>query len=170
MSDEESQQASRDEIEKIGAEDGSSNTYDTPPQVDRNISLSKVDTNKSIAETLPLGKEILFVGVICSAQLTTQAGLGQCISIIHIIGNDYGLSNPGELSWLIAAYSLSVGTFILMAGRFGDVYGYKRMLIIGFSWFSLWSMIAGLAVYSNHVLFTFARVFQGIGTAIMLPN
>ena len=132
--------------------------------------LSKIDTNKSIAETLPLGKEILFVGVICCAQLTTQVGLGQCLSILHIIGNSYGLTNPGELSWLIAAYSLTVGTFILIAGRLGDVYGYKRMLMIGFAWFSLWSMIAGLAVYSNHVLFNFARVFQGIGPAIILPN
>ncbi len=132
--------------------------------------LSEIVSNKSIAETLPLGKEILFVGVICCAQFTTQAGLGQCLGILHVIGDDFGLTNPGELSWLIAAYSLTVGTFILMAGRFGDVYGYRRMLIIGFSWFSLWSMIAGLAVYSNHILFNFARVFQGIGPAICLPN
>ena len=132
--------------------------------------LSKVESTKSIAETMPLGKEILFVGLICCAQLTTQMGLLQCLAILHVIGDHYGLSNPGELSWLIAAYSLTVGTFILLAGRLGDVYGYKRMLIIGFSWFSVWSMIAGLAVYSNHVLFTFARVLQGVGPAILLPN
>lgn len=132
--------------------------------------LSRVDSTKSIAETLPLGKEILFVGLICCAQFTTQVGLGQCLAILHFIGDSYGLSNPGELSWLIAAYSLTVGTFILLAGRLGDVYGYKKMLIIGFSWFSVWSMIAGLAVYSNHVLFNFARVFQGVGPAICLPN
>ena len=132
--------------------------------------LSKTESAKSIAETMTLGKEILFVGVICCAQFTTQTGLVGCIAILNVIGDHYGLSNPGELSWLIAAYSLIVGTFILLAGRFGDVYGYKRMLIIGFCWFSLWSMIAGLAVYSNHVLFTFARVLQGLGPAINLPN
>lgn len=132
--------------------------------------ISKIESTKSIAETLPLGKEILFVGLICCAQFTTQVGLNQCLAILHVIGDHYGLSNPGELSWLIAAYSLTVGTFILVAGRLGDVYGYKRMLIIGFSWFSLWSMVAGLAVYSNHVLFTFARVLQGVGPAILLPN
>ncbi|CAD6592817.1 MAG: hypothetical protein ASARMPRED_006733 [Alectoria sarmentosa] len=132
--------------------------------------LSRIESTKSIAETLPLGHEILFVGLICCAQFTTQVGLGQCLAILHVIGDTYGLSDPGELSWLIAAYSLTVGTFILLAGRLGDVYGYKKMLIIGFSWFSLWSMIAGLAVYSNHVLFNFARVFQGVGPAICLPN
>lgn len=138
--------------------------------VTRESDLVKTESHKSIAETLPLGREILFVGVICCAQLTTQAGLGQCLAILHVIGDSYGLTNPGELSWLIASYSLAVGSFILVAGRLGDIYGYKRMLLIGFSWFSIWSMIAGLAVYSNHVLFNFARVFQGIGPAIVLPN
>ena len=132
--------------------------------------LTKSVSNMSIAETLPLGHEILFVGTICCAQFMTQGGLGQCLSILHVIGDDFGLTNLGELSWLIAAYSLTVGTFILLAGRFGDVYGYKKMLIIGFLWFSLWSMIAGLAVYSNFVLFNFARAFQGMGPAICLPN
>ena len=44
------------------------------------------------------------------------------------------------------------------------------MIIIGFSWFSLWSLVAGCSVFSGHVLFVFARVLQGIGPAITLPN
>ncbi|KAJ4296314.1 multidrug-resistance type transporter aminotriazole resistance [Kalmusia sp. IMI 367209] len=98
-----------------------------------------------------------------------QAGLGNVQTIVHIIGNDFGLADA-ELPWLIAGYSLTVGTFILVFGRFGDVFGYKRMLLIGFLWMALWSVVLGCSVYSNHVLFTFARVFQGIGPAIMLPN
>jgi MFS family permease len=35
---------------------------------------------------------------------------------------------------------------------------------------AVWSMVLGLSVYSNHILFTFARVFQGVGPAILLPN
>ena len=125
---------------------------------------------KSIAESLPLPQEILFVSVVCLAQFTTQAALGQTLAILHVIGDSFGLTNPGDLSWLIAGYSLTVGTFILISGRLGDTFGYKRMLIIGFAWFAVWSMIAGLAVYSNHVLFVFARVLQGIGPAITLTN
>ena len=132
--------------------------------------LSKVDTAKSIAEMMPLPKEILFVGVVCSANFTSQVGLTSCLIILHSIGDTFGLTNPAELSWLIAAYSLTVGTFILLAGRLGDVYGYKKILILGFSWFALWSMVAGLAVFSNHVLFDFARVFQGMGPAMCIPN
>ena len=135
--------------------------------------LEKLDTlrsTKSIAETLSLPHEILFVAIVCLAQLTTQVSLGSTLNIIHVIGDSFNLTNPGDLSWLIAGYSLTVGSFILISGRFGDMFGYKRMLIIGFAWFSVWSMIAGLAVYSNHVLFIFARVFSGIGPAITLPN
>ncbi|KIW90372.1 uncharacterized protein Z519_09017 [Cladophialophora bantiana CBS 173.52] len=127
-------------------------------------------SSRPLAESFSLLHEILFVGIICTAQVTTQVGLGQALFIIHDIGQSFDLTNPGELTWLIAGYSLTVGTFILISGRMGDMFGYKRMLIIGFTWFSLWSMIAGLAIYSNHVLFVFARVFQGIGPAILLPN
>jgi MFS family permease len=124
----------------------------------------------SIAEALPLPREILFVSVVVLAQFTTQAGLGQTLAILHVIGKDFGITNDGILSWLIAGYSLTVGSFILISGRLGDIFGYKKMLIIGFSWFALWSMIAGLSVYSTDVLFVFSRVFQGIGPAITLPN
>lgn len=63
-----------------------------------------------------------------------------------------------------------MGTFILFSGRLGDVFGYKTMYLIGMGWFSVWSMVAGLAVYSNDILFIFTRVLQGIGPAIVLPN
>lgn len=132
--------------------------------------ITKAGTNTSIAETFSLPHEIVFVAVICLAQLFTQAALGQVISITHVIGDSFGITNPGELSWLIAGYSLTVGTFIIFSGRLGDVFGYKNMYLLGMAWFSLWSLVAGLAVYSNHVLFIFARVLQGVGPAVVLPN
>ena len=87
-----------------------------------------------------------------------------------MIGESFGAGTSGEVSWFIAGYSLTVGTFILFSGRLGDVFGYKTIYLIGMAWFSLWSMVAGLAVYSNDVLFIFARVLQGIGPAMVLPN
>jgi hypothetical protein len=131
---------------------------------------AQLSKTKSIAEQLPLTQEILFVGVVVTAQFTAQTGLNQMIPIIFIIGDSYDVTDTAQLSWLIAGFSLTVGSFILIAGRLGDLYGYKRMFIIGMAWFSLWSMIGGLAVYSNEVLFIFARVFQGMGPALTLPN
>lgn len=130
-----------------------------------------------MSEQLSLPREVMFVSVICLAQFMTQVSLGQTLAIQHVLGDSLGLGKPGELnpgvlSWLTAGYSLTVGTFILIAGRLGDFFGYKRMLLIGFSWFALWSLIAGLSIFAKakFVLFVFARVLQGIGPSICLPN
>lgn len=121
--------------------------------------------------SMSLPHEISFVAVISFAQLLTQAGLGQAIAPLHIIGSDLNTSNPGVLSWFAAGYSLSVGTFILLSGRAGDVFGHKKMFLTGFIWFAVWSIICGLARYRHSsVFFIIARVLQGIGPAIVLPN
>ncbi|KAF2824087.1 hypothetical protein CC86DRAFT_372201 [Ophiobolus disseminans] len=129
---------------------------------------------KSIAETLSPIREFLFIGLLCSAQFVTQAGLVNTLNILHIIGSDLGITDPGVLSWLIAGYSLTVGTFILLSGRCGDVFGYKIMLVIGYIWFAVWNVVAGFSAYApgnrGQVLFIFARVLGGIGPAILLPN
>lgn len=44
------------------------------------------------------------------------------------------------------------------------------MFIIGFTWFGLWSILAGLSVYVGQIFFDFCRAMQGIGPAILLPN
>lgn len=132
--------------------------------------LRKTKSNAtSIAESLPLYRELLFVAVICSGQLYTQAGLGQVMSIIDIIGETWDLPEV-EMSWFLSGYSLTVGTFILFSGRLGDMFGYKTLFLIGLGWYSLWSLVCGLSVYSSHVLFVFGRVLQGIGPALILPN
>lgn len=119
-----------------------------------------------------LFREILFVGIICMAQFMNQAGLGMALSPLHIIGRSFGIENsPGQLSWLIAAYSLTVGTFILIAGRLGDLFGHKLLFIAGFLWFGLWSVLGGFGVYvSSPRFFDCCRALQGIGAAFILPN
>jgi MFS family permease len=116
--------------------------------------------------------ETIFVAVLCSAQLMTQVGLALSVAPVHIIGRSFdGMTSPGKLSWLTAAYSLTVGTFILIAGRMGDVFGYKRFLVGGLVWNGLWFMAAGCSVYTRSgVFFSFCRAMQGIGPAFMLPN
>ena len=98
-----------------------------------------------------------------------SAYLGTLV-LLETIGSSFGVTAPPRLAWLVGGFSLTVGTFIMVSGRLGDLFGYKKMLIIGFSWFSLWSMISGLSVYDNYTLAVFSRVLQGIGPAICLPN
>lgn len=140
---------------------------------DQNIELEKDSRDQSASEedrpSLRLGQEIIFVAVVCNAQLLTQAGLGIAIAPLHIIGDSFGASDS-QLPWFPAAYSLTVGTFILFAGRLGDLFGYRRMFIAGWLWFALWSLFAGVAVYSNQIFFDICRALQGIGPAVLLPN
>ncbi|OQN96192.1 hypothetical protein B0A48_17699 [Cryoendolithus antarcticus] len=125
---------------------------------------------KSLEHSVSLPHEMVVIGIISLAQFMTQVGLGQTLALLHIISDDFGITNPGIDAWLIAGYSLTVGTFILVSGRMGDVFGYKRMLIIGYIWFAVWELVAGLAVYSTYILFIWARVLSGIGPSICLPN
>ncbi|KAJ4343923.1 multidrug-resistance type transporter aminotriazole resistance [Ascochyta clinopodiicola] len=142
-----------------------------PPKHEADLELART---KSIAQTMSPVREFLFVGLLCSTQWVTQAGLVNALNILHIIGSDLGITDAGVLSWLIAGYSLTVGTFILLSGRCGDLFGYKIMIIIGFTWFAVWNVVAGCSVYApgngSQVLFIFARVLSGIGPAILLPN
>ncbi|KAJ0413631.1 hypothetical protein BJY00DRAFT_56367 [Aspergillus carlsbadensis] len=111
-------------------------------------------------------KELAFGVVVCMAQFMTQAGLCMLIAPMYLIGNSFQTSSAGETSRLAAAYSLTVGTFILVADRLGGVFGHRLMFIIEFLWFGLWSLLAGFSVWSGQDFFDCCRGLQGIGPAI----
>ncbi|KAL4891148.1 major facilitator superfamily domain-containing protein [Aspergillus ambiguus] len=133
--------------------------------------LTRLETAQSaVSPPNSLPKEIAFVVVVAMAQFMTQAGLCMSIAPVFIIGESFNTATAGELSWFAAAYSLTVGTFILVCGRLGDVFGHRLMFIIGFSWFGLWSLLAGFSVWSNQRFFDCCRALQGMGPAMLLPN
>jgi MFS family permease len=140
---------------------------DDPERNNRNLDLAHT---KSLENQVSLPRECLVVTLISLAMVLTQSVLGQTVVLSHIIADHYNITEPGVISWFVAGYSLTVGTFILFSGRLGDVFGWKQMLVFGYVWFGVWSIISGLAWYSNHVLFIFTRVFAGIGASICLPN
>jgi MFS family permease len=113
----------------------------------------------------------MFVGVVALSHFCTQFGLGMTLAPLDIISASFGVTNPGQQSWMIAGYSLTVGTFILIAGRLGDIMGHKRMLAFGYAWFGVWSAFTGLAVYpQKQIFFDVCRAMQGIGPALIMPN
>lgn len=61
--------------------------------------------------------EWFFVATVCSAQFLSLASLAQTISPLLIIGNDLKVESPGQLAWFTAAYSMTLGTFIIPAGK-----------------------------------------------------
>lgn len=83
------------------------------------------------------------------------------------IGKDLH-ATPAELQWTINAYLLPLSALLLMGGAAGDHFGRKRLLIGGVALFTLASVACALA--SDLTLLLTARVVQGIGAAILLPN
>ncbi|PVH77668.1 hypothetical protein DL98DRAFT_561495 [Cadophora sp. DSE1049] len=84
------------------------------------------------------------------------------------LGTVFGATNEGELTCYLAAFGLTVGTFILPAGRLGGLYGHKKIFP---SWNNgVWALIAGFSVYYGSILFSVSRGFQGIGPALVVPN
>jgi MFS family permease len=112
----------------------------------------------------------MFVMVVCMAQFMTQAGLYMSIAPMYLISNSSQTSSAGEMSWLAAAYSSTVGTFILATGRLRDVFSHRLMFIIGFPSSGLWSLVADFSVWADHVFFDCSRALQRIGPAMLLPN
>jgi EmrB/QacA subfamily drug resistance transporter len=76
--------------------------------------------------------------------------------------------SPAGLSWVIDAYSLTFGGLLLLGGRAGDVFGRRRMLMIGLAVFTTASLLGGLATTSTWLLV--ARAAQGVGAAMASPS
>ena len=70
--------------------------------------------------------------------------------------------------WIVTAYSLTFGSLLLLFGRFGDLFGRKRTLIVGLVAFGVVSAIGG-AAQSFGMLVT-ARAFQGAAGALLAPS
>lgn len=115
-------------------------------------------------------QEILFNIMVAMLQLIPQSTLTTVFPVSRDIGESFSISNVSVLPWVVAAYALSFGTFILVGGRLGDIFGHKTMVIIGYGWLSFWSVVAGLSHYAGYEVFFVARGFQGIGASLMVPN
>ncbi|KDN43708.1 hypothetical protein RSAG8_05898, partial [Rhizoctonia solani AG-8 WAC10335] len=93
---------------------------------------------------------------------------GASISIaLPDIGKDLGISQA-DLQWLITSYSLTSGCFLLLFGRLADLFGRKKVFLIGNSWFLVWAIGCGFA--PNAISLDVMRAFQGMGAAAAVPS
>jgi EmrB/QacA subfamily drug resistance transporter len=82
------------------------------------------------------------------------------------IQKDLGASISG-LEWTINGYTLSFAVLLATGGRLGDIFGRRRMFILGVIIFAASSATAGLAM--NPTDLVVSRVVQGVGAALMMP-
>jgi EmrB/QacA subfamily drug resistance transporter len=72
--------------------------------------------------------------------------------------------SEANLAWVVNAYLLTFGGFLLLGGKLGDLYGQRRLFIIGITVFTISSLVCGIA--QSQTVLIIARAIQGLGGAV----
>jgi EmrB/QacA subfamily drug resistance transporter len=108
----------------------------------------------------------ILLAVILTAQLMVVLDATIVNVALPHIQRSLGFSTSG-LSWVINAYILTFGGFLLLGARAGDLFGRRRVFLVGIAIFAVSSLLGGLAV-SGWTLLA-ARAVQGTGAALAAP-
>ncbi len=93
------------------------------------------------------------------------------VAIVNValpsIYKELGYSSASNLQWIVTAYTLAFGGFLLLGGRAADLFGRKRIFLSAVAAFSVMSLICGLA--KNPLMLDATRALQGLAAAFMSP-
>ncbi|MET7535609.1 MFS transporter [Streptomyces sp. NPDC005507] len=109
----------------------------------------------------------LVVAAACAGQFLVVLDVSVVNVALPSMRADLGLSATG-LQWVVNAYSIAFAGFMLLGGRAGDLFGRKRMFLVGLGLFTLASLAGGLAQEGWQLLA--ARAVQGLGAAVLAPS
>ena len=108
----------------------------------------------------------IVLALACAAQFMVVLDVAIVNVALPSIQRDLGLSQS-TLQWIIIAYGLLLGGFLLLGGRLADLLGRRRILLTGLTLFSSASLLAGVAESGG--LLIGARALQGFGAALLPP-
>jgi EmrB/QacA subfamily drug resistance transporter len=117
-------------------------------------------------QTFPQDKKWLALALLAAAQFVVVLDAAIVNVALPSIGTDLDFSQ-GDLSWVVNAYTLFFGGFLLLGGRMADLIGRRRMFTYGLILFALASLAGGLA--SSPGMLIAARAVQGLGAALLSP-
>src|SRR5881409_3700647 len=98
----------------------------------------------SMSETTDTRTRWLALYVLCLATLMIVLDVTIVGVALPSIREDLGFSDT-SLAWVVNAYLLTYGGFLLLGGRLGDLFGHRRLFLIGVSLFMVASVACGLA-------------------------
>ncbi|MBD0338677.1 MAG: MFS transporter [Thermoleophilia bacterium] len=104
--------------------------------------------------------------LVCLAQFMVILDATIVNVALPSIQRDLGLGEA-NLQWVVNAYTLVFGGFLLLGGRAGDLIGRKRLFLVGLVVFTVASLLNGLAVNSGMLIGS--RALQGLGAALISP-
>ncbi|KAH6679835.1 drug resistance protein [Plectosphaerella plurivora] len=123
--------------------------------------------NEAPILTLTVAHQIGLVATLTGASFMNTLSLQAVVIILPSIGST--LSIPEQrLQWIVSAYSLAFGCFLLLWGRIADLHGKKRIFIAGSAWVAI--VIVANAFAPNEVAFNVFRGLHGLGAAANVPT
>ena len=108
----------------------------------------------------------LILAVVCVAQFMVVLDVSVVNVALPSIKASLGFTQTG-LQWILNAYTLTFAGFLLLGGRAADIYGRKRIYLVGMVLFTLASLVGGFA--TSQSMLVIARAVQGLGGAILSP-
>src|SRR4051794_17789565 len=98
--------------------------------------------------------------VLCLATLMIVLDVSIVGVALPSIKDDLGFSET-SLAWVVNGYLLTYGGFLLLGGRLGDLYGHRRLFLIGISLFTVASLACGVS--TSQGMLVVSRGVQGLG-------
>ncbi|TDB84406.1 MFS transporter, partial [Actinomadura sp. KC216] len=117
-------------------------------------------------ETATGGRTRLALGLLAFSSLITSLDFTIVYVALPDIARDVGLSGHAT-QWVVSAYAIFFGGFLLLGGRSADLLGRRRMFVLGMLVFGGASLLGGLA--TSPAMLIAARAVQGIGGAVLFP-
>ncbi|HUC78875.1 MAG TPA: MFS transporter, partial [Candidatus Saccharimonadales bacterium] len=119
-----------------------------------------------MARTKPTHKNLILT-IVALAQFMVVLDVSIVNVALPAIYKALHFTSTSNLQWIVTAYTLTFGGFLLLGGRAADLFGRKKVFIAGVTVFSIASLLTALSVNSNMIEIT--RGLQGLAAAFMSP-
>jgi EmrB/QacA subfamily drug resistance transporter len=136
------------------------------PTLSQNAAQPPAMTEHPAAEIAMSGRQRLILAVLLTASFTLAVDFSILNVALPTIGADVGLSLD-HLQWIATSFALCAAGFTLFFGRIADLFGRRRLFLLGMTLLGGSSLAGGLA--QEPVLLILARVAQGAATAMVVP-
>jgi EmrB/QacA subfamily drug resistance transporter len=125
-----------------------------------------VETTADLTRTVPDPRRWLALALLCSAYFMVILDVSIVNVALPSIQKDLHFS-PDDLQWVLSAYALTFGGFLLLGGRTADLLGRRVVFMGGVALFTVASLACGLS--GSEGMLIAARAVQGLGAAILSP-
>ncbi len=131
------------------------------------VSASVSATASASADARMTLRAKLVLLLLCAAQFIIALDFSILNVALPVLGRDLGMGQA-DLQWAVTAFALPSGGFLLLSGRIADLYGRRKLFLIGFALFIAASVLAALAW--SPAAFLAGRALQGLGAAVIVPT